>query len=267
MPLKRPYLQWFDTTLDIPIQTQSDDPANLRSNPVATANARSILGGDGNVYTIGDLAVGPRGSKNIIWSSEGYTSLGNTLTAMPGGGVGTGAATPNAQAYNGVAIPALTAAQKKATGTTGSATLGNIGTLLGATPPPLDFSPYRQIVAIFNLISFTGGASPSIQFEIDFLDDAATPLVITPFKPAAALTAATTTMVVIGPQQPFIQSVTTAAITSISATGFPPITAVPAGLTSYYAVPMELLPQGQIQWTVANAPTAASWTCFLYGKY
>jgi hypothetical protein len=259
---KRPYLQWFDATLDIPIQDQVDDPANLRLTPVAAANARSILGGDGNVYTVSDFSVNPRGSKNIVWSSEGYNSLGNNLSALPPGGVASAANIPNNQAYNAVAIPALTATQKKTTGSTGSATTGNIGTLLGATPPVLDLSAFHSILLVVNLISFTGGASPSFQPEFDVLDDTASPLSIALWKPTA-VTSATAWYVYIDPQQMVIQNNTA------------PTASVGAGVTAwlgttgitYVPIPVGFPPNGQFQWTITGAPTAVNWTTFIYGKY
>jgi hypothetical protein len=61
--------------------------------------------------------------------------------------------------------------------------------------------------------------------------------------------------------------VTTAAITSMGA-NYPAINnTMPTGLSTYYAIPLEFLPNGTIQWTVTGTPTAIAWTAFIYGKY
>lgn len=261
--LKTSYLQWFDSTADIPLQAQASNPANVRFDPIAAVNSRAVLGQDNNVWNVADYAVAPRGTKNIIWSSEGYNSLGNNLNTFPNAGISTQAPSPQNQAYNAVAIPALTAAQKTASGSTASATTGNIGTLLGTTPPVLDLSPYRNIVLVVNLISFTGGASPSFQPEFDLLDDAATPLSIAAFKPTA-VTTATAWFVNVGPQQMVMQSITSGPVFSVG-TGVTPW----IGLTgvTIVPVPVDFPPNALFKWTIANSPTATNWTAFIYGKY
>lgn len=232
MPQKRPYFQWFDGTLDIPIQAQVDDPAGLQFLPTAASNKRNIAGSDSNVYMVADHAVNPRGAKSVIWSSEAYT-------------------------YNGVAVPALTVNQKKATGSS--------ATNLGAATPPtgmtlsttLDLSPYRNIVLAVNLSALTG---TSIQFELDMLDDSGTPVSLPIWKPAA-LTATGSLYVTAGPGVAFPQA---AAAPSTAPTNYGAI-AVPSGWT-YYFLPMGLFPNGQFAWAVSSV-TAASWTAWLYGTY
>src|SRR5258708_6683671 len=130
MPNKRPYFLGTDATTDVWPQ-QGDYPQGPRFINLAAVNPRTILGGDGGSYEVSDQTVSPRGSKNVIWSSEGYTFNGNTIAA-------------------------LSAAQKKVTGTHAT----NIG-VAGA----LDFSPYRNLTLAINLTTFTGGTS--IQFELD----------------------------------------------------------------------------------------------------
>ncbi len=263
--LKTNYQQWFDSTADIPVQSQASNPAGTRFDPIASANPRSILGADGLPYNIADFSVSPRGSKNIIWSSEGYQSLGNNLANVPSGGfggLGTIVSVPNTTALNNVTIPALTATQKRTTGSAISATTGNIGTILGATPPALDFSPYRSLDAVITLSTFTGGTS--IQFEIDMQDDAGTPNSVAIWKPAALTATQTMILVHIGLNQPYLQ--TTAAPASEPNTGFTAQAALPSGVL-FYPVYVPLLPQGNFQWTIAGTFTAIAWTCFLYGRY
>lgn len=266
MPVKRNWGAVFDTTLDIPIQTQVDNPAATRADTLLSINPRTVLGGDNFPYNVGDLPVAPRGAKNIIWSSEGYTTIGNNLAAAPSSGFGPQgnaltAAAPGI-AIGGVTIPALTANQKKTTGSAISATTGNIGTILGATPPPLDFSPYRSLDAVITLSTFTGGTS--IQFEIDMQDDAGTPNSVAAWKPAALTATQTMILVHIGLDQPYVQ--TTAAASSEPATGFTAQAALPSGVL-FYPVYLPLLPQGNFQWTIVGTFTAIAWTAFLYGRY
>jgi hypothetical protein len=237
---KRPYLMWYDGSGDLPVQQQVDDPLHLQFAPQAATSPRSILGSDGNSYTVADGAVNVRGAKNIVWSSEGYSSLGNSITG-------------------GLAVPPLSANQKKATGSLLSATTGNQGTLFGATPPPLDFSAYRSLVLMVNVVSLTGGSSPSIQFELDFQDDTATPVSFPIWKPTA-LSAAGSLLVMIGASVPFAQA---AAAPSLAPTNFGVI-AVPSGWT-YYPLPFPVLPNGNFQWTVTGAPTAIAWSTWIYG--
>lgn len=267
--LRTNFPQLFDSTADVPVQQQVGNPLTSRFDLVLSANARTVYGADTLPYNVGDLSVAPRGQKAILWSSEGYTSLGNNLAYVPSGGFGASASpivTPNS-AMNGVSIPALTANQKKASGSTGSASTGNIGTLLGATPPVLDLSAFRSLLLVINLISFTGGTSPSFQPEFDLLDDAASPLSIPVFKPTAA-TAASIWVVNIGANQPYLQ--TTAAASTEPATGYTAVAALPTVSSvqvNYVPVPIDFPPNGQFQWTVSGSPTAISWTAFLYGKY
>jgi hypothetical protein len=213
MPQKRPYLSWFDSSLDIPVQQQGDDPAGLQFVPIAATNKRTITGGDSNPYVVSDLGVNARGSKSVIWSSEGYT-------------------------YNGVTVAALTANQKKATGSHVANAGGTLGTVAGS----LDLSPYRAVSLFVVLTSFTGGTTPNFQPELDFIDDAGTPNVIAVFKPSA-VTAATSWITNAG------LGLSTATITGFTVTN----------------VGTPVLPNGQIQWTITGAPTAVAWTGILYG--
>ena len=231
MPQKRPYGAIFDNTLDIPLPQQVDDPINLSLVAAAATNRRTLAGGDSNLYDVADQAVAIRGTKSIIWSSEGYT-------------------------HRGVTIPALTTAQKKATGS--SAT-----NIAGATPPAgftlpttLDFSPYRNLTLVINMSAISG---TSIQFELDTQDDSATPVVLALWKPTA-ITAPAATLTEVGPGLPFAQA---ASAPSTAATGFGAI-AAPSGWT-YYSIPISFLPTGSVAWTVVSL-TSISWTAWLYGS-
>ena len=224
---KRPYIMGSDATTDR-IPTQVDVPGSTSFANRAGTNLRTIIGADGNSYQVADASVTQRGQKNIVWSSEGFTSQLN-------------AATP---------VPALTAAQKRAT--------GNQATNVGANAI-LDCSPYRNLLLMINLASFTGGTSPTIQFEFDYLDDTGTPVSLALWKPTA-LSAAGAALVAIGPGLAFAQA---AAAPSTAAAGFGAITA-PSPWT-YYPIPLPVAPNGQFAWTVAGAPTAIAWTAWIYG--
>lgn len=211
----RPWFSWFDGTADIPLSTVGDNPANAEFLPIGSANRR-LINQAGTTYAIGDLTVASRGAKNIIWSSEGYTSNLNNV------------------------IPALTANQKKATGSHVANAGGTLGTVAGA----LDLSPYRAITLFVVLTSLTGGTTPSFQPELDFIDDAGTPNVIAAFKPTAA-TAATSWITSAG------QGLSTATITGFTIT----------------LIGTPVFPNGQVQWTISGGPTAVAWTGILYGIY
>jgi hypothetical protein len=167
MPTVRPYSQVYDGSTARTIGTIVDNPVATEFLPVAAASKRTLLGANGQPYAVADMAINHRGAKNIIWSSEGYT-------------------------WNGVSISALSVNAKKATGS--SATQSTTTTLpTGITvPATLDVSAYREVVAVVSLLSITG---TSFQPEIDILDDAAS--VIPIWKPTAA-TAATNYYVNIG---------------------------------------------------------------------
>lgn len=221
-----PAFMWTDTTTDR-VPEQVFLPGVPDFLPQAGANSRTITGADGNTYTVADATVNPRGAKNIVWSSEGYTGT-NYQTA----------------------VPALTAAQKKASGSQ----VTNAGT--GAI---LNCSAYRGLLLMVNLASFTGGTSPSIQFEFDLLDDSSSPVSLALWKPTA-LTAAGAALVGIGTGMGFAQA---ASAPSTAATGFGAI-AAPSGWT-YYSIPLPVGPNGQFAWTVTGAPTAIAWTAWIYG--
>lgn len=234
MPSKRPYGQWFDNTLDIPVQAQVDDPAGLQFIPTAASNKRNIQGSDSNVYMVADHAMNPRGAKNIIWSSEGFS-------------------------YNGVTIPAVTTAAKKVTGAaTGTGSNFALATYVSpmVAPTVLDLSPYRSISIMINLSAITG---TSIQFEFDFLDDSGTAVTLPLFKPAA-LTSTASILVSIGPGVAFAQA---SAAPSTAAAGFGAIS-VPSGWT-YYSYPVALVPNAAFAWTNVST-TACSWTAWIYGN-
>ncbi|MFL5623980.1 MAG: hypothetical protein ACJ788_00100 [Ktedonobacteraceae bacterium] len=214
MANKRPYFQWFDGTLSQPIQQQGDDPLNAQFVPYGVANQRALTGKDNNLYTVADMTTNNRGAKNIIWSSEGFND-------------------------NGVTIPALTANQKKATGSH----IANAGGALGTVAGSLDFSPYRALGVIAVLTSFTAGTTPSLQFEIDFIDDAGTPNVVPIWKPTAATTATS-----------YITGIGQGLGTVPTVTGF-----------TVLSLDFPVLPNGQFQWTVVGGPTAIVWSAVLYG--
>lgn len=237
---KRPYSQFYDASGDLPLGNQVDNPVLLETVPSFVANRRTVVGSDGNAYVVADQAISARGSKNVIWSSEGFTQ-------------------------NGISIPALTTNQKKANGThatnyvTASATcVSPSGQALpsGVTLPAyLDLSPYRNISIVLNLSAITG---TSLAFEFDVLDDTGTPVSIALHKPAA-MTAAGSVLISIGPGVAFAQA---AAAPSTAAAGFGAI-AAPTGWT-YYSYPLVVPPNGSFVWTVSSV-TAATWTAWIYG--
>ncbi len=231
MTVSRPYAQIYDSNHNSPIQTQLDNPLAEEFVTGAALNARSLVDAAGRVMRVGDQGVAPRGSKSIIWSSEGYN-------------------------WNGITVPALTNAQKAAS--------GSVATNINAAQPkggisastPLAFSYYRYLQLILVLSSFTGGTSPSIAFSLTFLDDAGTPNSLAIWNPAAA-TAAASYMVQVGPGM---------TVPPASApTGYANA-AVPSGWT-VYSIPLLVAPNGNFSWTVTGAPTAVAWTACLYGQY
>lgn len=205
---------------------QSDSPENLAHYASHATNIHQVVGGDNLLYTVADPGSVPHGAKTILWSSEGFT-------------------------YRGVKYSALTANQKKATGTsalnlaTGVSAASQGALPAGFTlPTQLDVSPYHNLVMMIAVTSFTGGTSPSIQFEFDSLDDVSpTPNSVALIKPAA-LTAAGNLYLALGYN----------AGTAPSLSGW-----------TASAVNFPFSPNGQIAWTVGGAPTAIAWTAFLYG--
>jgi len=164
MPNTRPYQQIYDGSTARTIGTVTDNPASSEFLPIGAQNRRAVLGTSGQGYGISDLGTNPRGAKNIIWSSEGYT-------------------------WNGVTITPLTANQKKATNSSTSTiataqTLPNVAPNAITLPTMLDVSAYSGIVLVVNMSAITG---TSIQFEYDFMDDAGNAVAL--WKPTA-LTAA-----------------------------------------------------------------------------
>lgn len=231
MPPQRPYSQEYDQYANTPVQGQVDNPLTTEFLPVAALNRRVVPAGNGNAYALADQAVSLRGSKQIIWSSEAFTNAA------------------------GIAFPALTTNQKKATGTSAlnlaSPTFQSGTVPTGVTvPTTIDFSPFRAILLLINVSAITG---TSMTFEIDFLDDSGTPN--TYALKAAATTATGQIIMAIG--------------TGVG--GFPPgsaptgygVAAV-AGSTLIYPVQIPLAPQGQIAWT-ASSITAFAWNGWLYG--
>lgn len=223
-----PAFMWSDATSDrIPEQVYLPGVPDFL--PRAGANTRTITGADGNTYTVADATVNPRGAKNIVWSSEGYT--------------GSNFATP---------VAALTAAQKKASGN--QATNAGSGAIL-------DCSAYSNLLLMINVSAFTGGTSPTIQFEFDMLDDTATPVSLALWKPTA-LSAAGSQLVGIGTGMAFAQA---ASAPSTAATGFGAV-AAPSGWT-FYPIALPVGPNGQFAWTVTGSPTAITWTAWIYGLH
>lgn len=216
-----------------PISPQLDSPTTREFVTQAAESVRSVVAKDNKTTRIGDASVAPRGTKRILWSSEGYT-------------------------YRGVSIPALTAAQKKVT--------GSVATSIAAASPPtgftipntLDLSPARYLALVVGYTSLTGGSSPTIAFELDLLDDSAGPIKFPVWNPAAFSGATPINAYVnVGP-----------GLTS------PPASA-PTGYANQtvatnwtvYMVPLVLLPNGNFTWTVTGSPTAASWIAELYGSF
>jgi hypothetical protein len=223
-----PPFMWTDGTSDR-IPEQVFVPGTPNFLPQAGTNTRTIVGADGNSYVVADATVNPRGAKNIVWSSEGYTGVNFKTPVAP-----------------------LTAAQKKASGN--QATNAGSGVIL-------DTSAYSNLLLMINVSAFTGGTSPSIQFEYDVLDDTATPVSFALWKPAA-LSVAGALFVGIGAGMAFAQG---ASAPSTAATGFGAI-AAPSGWT-YYSIALPVAPNGQFAWTVTGSPTAITWTAWIYGLH
>jgi hypothetical protein len=231
--MRRPYQQIYDQIGNVPISGgQLDSPLTEEFVTIEAKNVRTLIDAQNRTYDVGDTAVSPKGTKHIVWSSEGFT-------------------------YRGLAIPALTATQKKASGT--------IATNFGAAPSHpsklvipsvLDFSLFRYLQLVVVFTSFTSGSTPSIQFELDFLDDTSTPNKFVVWNPAA-LTSAGSFLVDVGPGL----SVPPAS----APTGYANTT-VPTGWT-VYNIPYVVSPNGTFSWTVTGTPTAAVWTAWLYGQY
>lgn len=244
---KRPYTMWFDNSADLPIPTQGDNPQNDQFVPISAQNIRTVYDSGAQPYTLAEMGINPRGAKNIIWSSEGYTT------------------------DKGITVPALTTTQKKTTGsfaTNFSTTLATIGgTALGSlspaltAPTSLDFSPYKNLVLVLNLASLTG---TSITFEVDMVDDAGTPNTI-PYWKSAALSGATKYVVHLGTGIPLtqVETVTSGASIVTTVAGTDVLSATTIGW-SMAAIPFPLLPQGNFQWTISSV-TADAWTAILYG--
>lgn len=233
MTILRTYLQAQDKSGEI-VSNQVESALNTVFLPASAANYRTVINGSGQTQAMADTAVGIRGSKQIIWSSEGFTNS------------------------NGVVFPAVTTNQKKATNTsTGTNMAAPSATLSGGSPVPsgwttpaaIDFSPYKSLLFLLNVTTVTG---TSMQWELDFLDDTGTPVVFA-FK-TTALTAAGQLVMNIG------RGATTQA--SSPPTSYGAFTDV-AG-TLVYPLSIDPAPQGQIAWT-ASSITACAWTGWLYG--
>ena len=232
----------YDESGDVAIQNQGFDAVNNRLLVGALLNPRTFpntLDGNSNPVNVGDPTVVERGAKSVVWSSEGYTTVGNYVP-------------------NGLSVVAVTAAQKAATGTSSNT---NIAAQTGivAAQQQLDFSPYRQLLGILNLASFTGGTSPGITFELDMLDDSGTQVSF-PLWNSGSLTAAAKVLLVVGPSIPFMQAAAAPATAPSNFTAF----AAPSGWT-IVPVPIPFAPQGLFKWTVTGSPTAIAWTAWLYG--
>lgn len=235
MPNARNWFLWTDSSSARNPALQGDSPSTTEFLPIGVSNRRAINVGlatnpNGAVYQ-GDLNVVPRNAKNIVWSSEGCT-VGATNTQ----------------------IVALTAAQK-ILATTGKSDLTAPGGGI------LDVSAFRNLVLMVNVASFTAGSSPSIQFELDLLDDTAvTPNSYALWKPAA-LTAAGSWIVSLGVGNGVLQA---AAAPTAATTGFAALTNSISGLT-IESIPLAFPPNARFAWTVTGTPTAISWQAFLYG--
>lgn len=154
---KVPEFMSMDGT-DDRLPRQNYDP-NSGFSLQAAANFRTI-----NNRKVSDATVTHRGSKNLIWSSEGFT-------------------------VNNVTLQALTAAQKRASGNQ------NIN-LAGAV---LDLSPYKRLLILANLTGISGGSSPSLQFALNYLDDTTGTAGVFPIWTPSAMTATGVLSVGIGP--------------------------------------------------------------------
>lgn len=116
----------------------------------------------------------------------------------------------------------------------------------------MDVSGFRELFLHIILTSFTGGVTPTFTPEWDILDDnlAGAPAVWTPnaiplWKPAAA-SAATKWAV-------WASAMGLGAAPTI--TGYTAVT-IPTGFGNL----------GKLAWTTAGAPTAVTWSAFIYGK-
>lgn len=230
--MRRPYSQLYDNNDTSPVGGQLDSPLTTEFVTTSAENVRSVIDSVGRIYRLGDAGVAPRGTKRILWSSEGYN-------------------------YRGIAVPALTTAQKK--------TSGSITTNISAAPSKpgftipanLDFSSCHYLSLVVILSALSGGTSPSIQFELDFLDDTpSTPGKFAVWNPAA-LTAAGNNLVQVGPAM--------SVPPSTAPTGYAN-SVVPSNWT-VYSIPYVVLPQGTFSWTVTGSPTTCAWTAWLYGQY
>jgi hypothetical protein len=235
--MRRGYAQNFDVNGTL-ITGPLDSPETNEFATQRAENIRSVIGAKRALYHVADGSVAPRGTKRIVWSSEGY-------------------------AYRGAKIPVLTANQKKATGSaTTNSSLAKLpdGTSLPSgftVPSVLDFSPYRYLQLFLVFTSVAGSGTPSLQFELDFLDDTSpTPGKIAIWKPAA-LTAAANLIVNIGPDLQYPLAATPSDYVA---------PAVQAGWT-ISSIPTLLTPNGSIAWTAAGTVTSAVWTAWLYGMY
>jgi hypothetical protein len=231
MSARRPYAQIYDANENVPVEMQVDSPLTSEFVTIEAKNVHSVIDPQNRTMHVGDAAVNPHGNKSVIWSSEGYS-------------------------YRGVPVPALTSAQKAASGTDAT-NIALAPSHSGFTiPTTLDLSFYRSLLLMLVLTSFTGGTSPSIQFELDFFDDTATPNKFILWNPAAAVAAASY-FVEVGPGL---------TVPPASApTGYVNST-VPTGWT-VYAIPSIVAPNGKFSWTVTGAPTGVAWTAWLYGQY
>ena len=206
---------------------QSQNPETLEFLSTPASNRRAHVDGNGALYFSGDETVHARGTKAILWSSEGFTR-------------------------EGVTYPALTAAQKRATGSSALTFAGSVvpaanvsGTLpQGFTlPTSVDTSLYNSLTLVITVLTLTG---TSIQFELDALDDVSpTPNSVALVKPTA-LTA---------PGSLYISM-------SSNAGTAPSLTSPAVAVNVSVNVPA----QAQIAWT-ATALTACTWNAFLYGNH
>lgn len=109
----------------------------------------------------------------------------------------------------------------------------------------IDVNGYRELFLEILLAGFTGGTTPSIQFEWDHVDDDSPANLIPLWKPAAASAAINY-------------------LTVLSADGLGTAPTVTGWTLTH--VPTSFGIAGRLAWTVAGAPTAVNWKAFLYGK-
>lgn len=115
----------------------------------------------------------------------------------------------------------------------------------------MDLSSVKELLIFVNLVSFTGGTTPTFQPEWDIVDDhvaggvwSPTTDVIPLWKPTA-VSAATKFLTWFGTSQGAAPTI--------------------AGFTTL-VVPVGFGNLGRFAWTITGAPTSVAWSAFIYGK-